>query len=147
MASTPQGDIPGNRGVEGYAGTVAAVASGGAGAVIGYLGPYPWPIRVRNFWFTPTSANQAATNTASFRQISVYNGGPTGTATATQNRVAILNATASSASFTPIPNTSTVDQTIPSGNLIYFSQGTVGGNDSNGTVLAGGQLSLAYEVM
>lgn len=147
MASTPQGDTPGARGVEGYAGTFAAVASAAAGAVLGYIGPYPWPIRVRNAWFTPTSGNQAATQTASYRQISVYNGGPAGTATASANRMAFANLTASAASFTPIAFQNTVDVTAPAGSLLYFSQGTVGGNDANGSVLAGGQLALAYEVM
>jgi hypothetical protein len=151
MASTPEGDIPGLRGAEGSIVSFGAVASGGANAILGFFGPYPWPIRVRNAWYIPTSGNQSATQTGTFRRLSAYNGGPVGTVTATANRVASLNLVAtvgsnSPAAFSIVDPTGTTE-TIAAGNMLYFSQETVGGTDANGTVLAGGQFALAYEIV
>ncbi len=36
---------------------------------------------------------------------------------------------------------------VASGNVLYFSQETVGGTDANGTVLPAGQFSVAFEVV
>lgn len=152
MASTPEGDIPGLRGVDQNIVTNASVASGGANAVLGpQFGPYPWPIRVRNAWWTPTGGNQSATQSATFRRIDLINGGPAGTVTATGSRIASLGLTATIASLTPtqlvIVDATGTTQTVASGNVLYFSQSTVGGTDANGTVLAAGQFSLAYEIV
>ena len=147
MASTPLGDIPGARhGGEGIAATNASVASAGANARLGQFGPFAHNIRIRNAWWTPTDADQAATQSASYRRLSIYDGGAAGTATATANRVASLNVSASQASLGPMAFT-TLDRIISAGNVVYWSQETVGAADANGTVLRAGQLAFAYEVM
>lgn len=150
MAKYRLGDIPGAR-FHAPEIAQASIASNGAAAVLGYFGPFAQDIRVRNVFWTPTVASQAATQSASYRLVSLYNGGTAGTATATSARVANFSASATIASLTPTPFT-VVDatgttQTIASGSLLYFSQTTVGGNDANGTVLVAGNLSMEYEVL
>ncbi len=151
MASTPEGDIPGLRGVDQNIVVNASVASGGANGTLGQFGPYPWPVRVRNVWWTPTSGNQSATQSATFRRLDLINGGPNGTVTATGSRIGSLGLTATIASLTPtqlvIVDATGTTQTVAQGNVLYFSQSTVGGTDANGTVLAGGQFTVAYEVV
>lgn len=140
------GDIPNARfGLP--LGTVAAVASGGANARLMNFGPFPFDIRLRAGWWQPTGADQAATSTASYRRISVYHGGAAGTATATASRMASLNMTASIASFGTASFTVDSTVTVASGNTIYMSQETVGGTETNGTVLAAGQAMLWYEII
>lgn len=151
MAKYALGDIPGARFHEPFLQSVAAVASNGANGRIGQFGPFAHDIRVRNVWYSPTAGDQAATQSATYRRLSLFNGGTAGTVTATANRIASLNASASQASqgaaaFTIIDPTGTTE-TVPAGAILYFSQETVGGTDANGTVLAAGQLALAYEVV
>lgn len=151
MAKAFLGDIPGARFHEPMLFTVAAIASGGANSNLGYFGPFAHDIRVRNVWFTPTSASIVATQTATYRQIALYNAGTSGTASATGSRLAFLNASATAASWAPaaftIVDATGTSETVASGTLMYFSQSTVGGTDANGTVLPGGHLALAYEVV
>lgn len=147
MASTPLGDIPGARFHEPLAATNAAVASNGANARIGQIGPFAHNVRVRNAWWTPISADQAATQSATYRRLTLYNGGTAGTATATGSRLASANMSASAASLGPVSMTVDTTLTVSSGSIIYFSQETVGGTDANGTVLSAGQFAVAYEVI
>src|SRR5580765_8301639 len=123
MASTPLGDIPGARFFEPFAATNAAVASGGANSRVAQFGPFAHNVRVRNVWWTPTTADQTSTQSASYRRLSIYDGGASGTVTATANRVASLNLSASQASLGPIAF-STLDRTVSAGNVIYWSQET-----------------------
>jgi hypothetical protein len=161
MAKTPLGDIPGARFHEPNIVQNASVASNGANARLGMFGPFAHDIRVRNAWWTPTGADAAGTQTATYRRLSMYNGGSSGTLTATgsgtatglQGRIASLNLnpTVSFASLGPVAMT-VIDATgtsllVASGNIIYFSQETVGGTDANGTVLPAGQFSVAFEVV
>jgi hypothetical protein len=150
------GDIPGAVLPEGPF-AVAAVASGGANAVVGYFGPYSYGVRVKHVWYTPTAGNSSATQTATFRQLALFNGGTAGTATnggtgtATVNRIASLNIIATLASlapaaFTVLDSTGTT-QTVAAGSILYFSEATVGGTDANGTVLVAGMVNLDYEVL
>jgi len=148
MASTPLGDIAGARFIE-QTETFAAVASGGANArLVGPLGPFPHNIRARALYYVPTTADQAATQTASYRRLSLYNGGTAGTATSTASRMASHNLIASQASLGALA-WGTVDTTVTaaSGSVLYFSQETVGAAEANGTVLAGGKFSLHYEII
>jgi hypothetical protein len=147
MAKSNQlGDIPGARFPSPII-TNQAVASGGANARLGQFGPFPYDIRIRNAWWSPTGADQAATATGSYRRLSFYNGGTAGTATATASRMASLNLTASQASLGALTMSVDTTQTVAAGGIIYASQETVGGTDSNGTVLVAGQMSLAYEII
>lgn len=147
MAKTPLGDIPGARFHMPNVIQNASVASGGANARLGQFGPFAHDIRIRNAWWTPTGADQASTQTATYRRLSVYNGGPAGTVTATASRMASANLTASVASLGPTPFTVDTAQSVANGNVVYLSQETVGGTDANGTVLVAGQFALAYEVV
>ena len=147
MASTALGDIPGARFHVPVVVTHASVASGGANARLGQIGPFAHDIRVRNAWWTPTGADNGGTNTASYRRLSLYNGGSAGTATATANRVASLNLTASKASLAPAAMTVDTTVTVASGAILYASQETVGGASATNTQLEAGQFALAYEVI
>lgn len=147
MASTPLGDIPGARFHVAQAFTHASVASNGANARLGQIGPFAHDIRIRNAWWTPTGADNAATNTASYRRLSLYNGGASGTATATANRLASLNLTASAASLAPRAMTVDTTVTVASGSVLYASQETVGGASATNTQLEAGQFALAYEII
>ena len=148
MASTRLGDIPNARFHVPLVFTHASVASGGANARLGQVGPFAHPIRLRSAWWTPTGADNAGTSTASHRRLSIYNGGTAGTATATASRLASLNLTASKASLAPVAMT-VVDttHTVATGQILYFSQETVGGASATNTDLAAGQVALAYEVV
>jgi hypothetical protein len=147
MASTPQGDISNNRFFVPQAATFAAVASGGANARLGQIGPFSFPVRLREAWYCPTGADQSATQSATYRRIDVINGGAAGTVTASANRMGTLGLTATQASLGAASFAVDSTVTVPSGNVIYASQSTVGGTDANGTVLAAGQLALAFEVI
>lgn len=140
------GDIPGARFMAPVV-TNAAVASNGANARLGQFGPFPYDIRPRAAWWSPTGADQAATQTGSYRRLSFFNGGAAGTATATASRAASLNLTASAASLGAVAMVVDTTQTIASGSILYMSQETVGGAEAGGTVLVAGQAQLAYEIV
>lgn len=147
MATSNQlGDIPGarfNARIPGF----ASVASNGANGVLGHIGPFPYDIRLRNAWFTPTGADNAITNTgatASHRRVRVLNGGTAGTGTAL---MASRNLTASAASLGPLALTVDTAVTVPSGARLVVDQVTVGGALADGTTLAAGDLNLAYEII
>ena len=143
---TGLGDIPGNRLAVTSLSSHAAVASDGAGARLSQFGPFPFAIRVRNAWWSPTGADNTV-NTASYRRLSLYNGGAAGTGTLTASRMASLNLTASQASLGAQDMTAVTAATAASGVVFYFSQETVGGDHATGTTLAAGQFSVAYEVI
>lgn len=145
--SSPLGDIPGARFTETNIVQNASVASGGANARLGQIGPYPHDVRFRNLWWSPTGADQAATQSATYRRLSLFNGGTAGTVTATASRMASLNLSATQASLGAAAFAVDTTQTLASGQIAYFSQETVGGTDANGTVLAAGQFALAYEIV
>lgn len=147
MATTKLGDIPGARFHSPAVVTHASVASGGANARLGQIGPFAHDLRIQNAWWTPTGADNAGTSTASYRRLSLYNGGASGTVTATASRVASLNLTASKASLAPVAMTVDTTVTLASGAILYFSQETVGGASATNTQLEAGQFSLAYEVI
>lgn len=140
------GDIPGARFIAPIV-TNAAIASNGANARLGQFGPFPYDIRPRAAWWTPTGADQAATQTGSYRRLSLYNGGPAGTATATGSRMASLNLVASAASLGPVAMSVNTAVTVPAGAVVYASQETVGGAEAGGTVMVAGQAQLAYEII
>ena len=142
MASTPKGDIPGARDhVHGIAN--ASVASNGANGTIAPIGPLAHNIRVRNFWWTPTGADQAA-HTASYRRLSLVNGGAAGTGTAI---VASLNLTASHASLGAVAGVVDTTQSVASGSVLYLKQITVGGASAGVTELEAGSFALSYEII
>ena len=132
--------------------TFASVASNGANARLMQVGPFQRDARIKGITFIPTGADQSF-HSASYRRLSLYNAGTAGTATATANRLASLNITASQASLGTVPfslvypatGTAGSSGTFASGETLYFSQETVGGTETNGTVLRAGQLSMVIE--
>jgi hypothetical protein len=147
MGKVPEGDIPGNRHHIPNAATNTAVASGGANARIAQIGPLAFDVRLRNLWWSPTGADQTSTQTATYRRLSLYNGGSAGTATASASRMGSINLSASQASLGAVAGVVDTTVTLASGQIAYFSQETVGGTDANGSVLAAGQFALAYEIL
>jgi len=147
MASTRLGDIPGARFHAPLVVTHASAASGGANARLGQFGPFDHDLRVRGAYWTPTGADNAGTSTASYRRLSLYNGGASGTVTATASRLASLNLTATRASLGPVAMTVDTAVTVASGAALYFSQETVGAASATNTQLEAGQFAIAYEVI
>lgn len=131
---------------------LASVASNGAAARVGQVGPFGREGRVKALYWTPTGADQAA-NSASYRRYLFYNGGSAGTATATASILASIGWSASGASLKPMTGTvvypataSTASLgTFGSADVIYFSQNTVGGDHASGTVTVAGQFKLIVE--
>lgn len=128
----------------------ASVASNGANARLGQF-YVSRDIRVKSAVWMPTGANQAtvgtATTSATYRRLELYNGGTSGTVTATASRIGSLNLTASLASLGSRGFTIDTTVTAASGSILYFSQSTVGGTDNDGTILAAGSISFVYETI
>lgn len=132
--------------------TFASVASNGASSRLGqFLVPHANGIRVKNFFYSPTGANNAAqgtaTTSASYRRISLMNGGTSGTSTP---RIASINMTASAASLSSGYSAVSVDTTVTaaSGAVLYVTQDTFGGTHaSDATQIQAGQLAILYEVL
>lgn len=137
------GDVVGNRVAVPVIFTHASVASNGADAGLGQIGPFGYAVRVRSAWWTPTGADQGA-HTASYRRVSLRNGGSAGTGTAI---IGSLNLSASKASLAPASMTVDTTATLAAGEVLVASQATVGGADATGTVLRAGQFALAYEII
>lgn len=132
--------------------THASVASNGANARLGQFTVLdPNGIRIRSAVWMPTGADQAthgtASTSASYRRLEIYNGATSGTVTATASRIGSLNLTASLASLGTRGFTIDTTVTVASGQVVYFSQSTVGGTDNDGTILAAGALNLSYEML
>ena len=144
MAATYLGDIPGARFHIASVSAHASVASNGAAARLDSLGPFDHNIRVRNVYWQPTAADHAMTSTASYRQLTLRNGGAAGTGTAI---IGSLNLTATLASLGVRAFTMDSTATVASGAQIYLSHGTVGGDHANGSVLVAGRFALSYEVI
>lgn len=142
MASTPKGDIPGAR-EHVHAVANASVASNGANARVAAIGPFAHNIRVQNFWWTPLGTDQAG-DTASYRRLTLVNGGAAGTDTVV---LASLNLTASHASLGPVAGAPVTAQTVASGTVLYLSQTSIGTASDAETVLVAGQAALAYEIV
>ncbi len=146
MASTQLGDIPGARFHVPQVMAHASVASDGANARVGQIGPFPHNIRVRSAFWTPTDADQTGHGT-SYRKLTLYNGGAAGTATATSKVIASLGITASKASLAPVAMVVDTTVTLSAGEVIYASHETVGGAKNTETILRAGQFALGFEVI
>ena len=140
MASTALGDIPAAR--FSLRANHASAASNTANGRIIPLGIAPHNLRVRAAWWTPTGADQGTA--ASYRNLTIVNGGTAGTGTAS---VASKVGSASAASLVPVAMTVDSTVTVPAGAMLYASQVTVGGTDATGTAIAAGDFDLSYEVI
>lgn len=138
MGSTFQADTPGNRHIANI--DVASIASNGAASRFVILNAAQ-NIQVLAAKWIPQGADQGA-NSASYRALKLVNGGSAGTATTV---VASLGFTASLASLSN--NAMTGTATVASGAQVLFSQNTVGGAHSAGTVVAAGRLQVEYRLL
>jgi hypothetical protein len=128
-------------------GTVAAVASNGAGALIsGEVFIAPKDCKIVSAWAMNVSASDVtkgtATTSASYRRMTlVANTAAAGTGT---HIVASLNATASAASWGTRAFT-IVASTVPAGGVVRISHLTVGAETGDGTDMAARTIIAAYE--
>lgn len=141
-------DIPGNHFVANL-GTVAAIASNGANAKLGAVGfVAPANLRILSAWKHNLSAAEvtAATSisSASYRRHVIGNGGSAGTATTI---LASLNATSSAAASGSRAFTVDSTLTVAAGEIIHYSQLTVGAATADGTDAAACGLQIAYQLI
>ena len=105
--------------------------------------------RIKRAYWMPLDQTQAtigsASASASYRRLSIYNGGTAGSVTATASRIASLNLTASVASFQSRAFAVDTTVTAASGSIIYFSQETISTTSNDATVLAAGMVHVIYE--
>lgn len=125
----------------------ASVASNGANATYGGAGVAakwraPQDCRILSVWWEPHGADSDANNTASYRNLLLYDGGADATGTAS---LASLSLTATLASDTQRAFTMAGTATVDQGDVVYASQLTVGGAHATGTVLVAGQYRFAYK--
>lgn len=139
MGETFQADIPGNAFRETY--HHAAVASDGNDARY-VVFRAPNSIKITGAYWCPYSADNSAANTASYRRVQVVNGGTKGTAGTV---IGSLNLTASKASMSLNALSGTATMSV--GEALVFSQLTVGGDQTTGTVLKAGVIQVEYQLL
>ena len=136
------GDIPGGAPSVTPELTIASVASNGAAASARVAFRAPQAIRITHAWWQPDTVAQAtASATASYRRLSLINGGQ-GLAGTTV--LGSLNLTASLQSLATRAFTLASTPTLAAGDTLIFSHATVGGDQSEGTVLRAGTLFVGY---
>lgn len=124
----------------------AAATYGGAGAATQWRAPCN--LTITGAWWVPTGADQSASQSASYRQLSLIAGGSAAAGTTVIASLAMSASLASNASrdMTLVGNAtaSISTPTISKGDVIYASQATAGGDHSNGTVLRAGHFGFSY---
>ena len=145
MGSTFLGDILNGASAEGVI-SHASIASDGAAASYGGAGTAekfraPQNIRIVDAWWEAHGADQTASKTDSYRLMKLVNGGAIGTGTTVLGSVAM---SASLASDTQRALTLATTPTVSKGYVVMAAQISIGGNNSNGTVVQAGQFRFAY---
>jgi len=138
MGATQQSDIPGNVYRDIYHN--ASVASDGAAARYSIFRA-PQSIKVTAAYWSPYDDDQTG-NATSYRRVAVVNGGTAGTGTTV---IASLNITASKASMSLNALTGTATASV--GEVMIFSQVTVGGDKDDETELRAGMLQVEYQLL
>jgi gamma-glutamyltranspeptidase len=129
--------------------THASLASNGASAAYG-IGTDAQRFRVPQAGiiigadWEATGASQAATVSTSYRRFTVYNASTDGSGTAVLGSLNLSATLASNATRAFTMQSSTASLTVPAGAIIAVSQTTVGGNDSNGTVVVAGGVHIKF---
>lgn len=139
------GDIPEGT-IDGGAISHASVASNGASATYGGAGVAvkwraPVACKLKAAYWEPNGADSDANNTASYRNLSLIDGGADATGTAS---LASLSLTATLASDTQRALTLAASPTLDAGDVVYASQTTVGGAHATGTLLVAGAFHFDY---
>jgi hypothetical protein len=144
LGSTMLGDIASGS-LRGIAISHASVASNGANAAISNIGANnfraPQAITIVEAWWEPTGADSAVTNTSSYRRLTVINAGADGTGTTV---LGTLNNNTSQASNTLKAVTMVAGNSVAQGAVVAVSHATVGGAETNGTVLVAGNFHFTY---
>jgi len=137
--------------------TFASVASNGANAALGErIGPMNFDGRIRDFRVVFTGAGQGtvgtATSTATYRRLTLLNGGTSGTGTTILASVNLNGASIASLSsgkagsvVYPATGTAASSGTFGSTDMLWCSQLTVGGTNDDATVLAAGYVLVTVE--
>lgn len=144
MGSTALGDIPSGA-IQGDVISHASVASNGANAALRNIGALNWrapqALTIVSAYWEPTGADSAVTNTASYRRLSLINAGAAGLGTTV---LASVNLTATTASNTLRALTNVTTPTVAAGEVVAASHATVGGAETNGTVLVAGNFHFNW---
>ncbi len=136
------GDIPGGSPSIVPELTVASVASNGAGASARLAFRAPQAVRITHAWWQPDTVAQAtASASASYRRLSLINGGQ-GLAGTTV--LGSLNLSTSLQSLATRAFTLASTPTLAAGDTLIFSHASVGGDNAEGTVLRAGTLFVGY---
>jgi len=140
-------DIPGNFFMHQW--THASTASNGASidpAQCKFVAPAN--LKVLSVWRvvdTNEATKGTATTSASYRGYYVYNGGTSGTAT---TAVASLAQTASQAASGSRALTTTANNTVSAGEILFFKIGaSIGGASDDGTTAQAAAVLFAYELL
>ena len=141
-------DIPGNF-FTAKLGSIAAAASNGAGAVaVDMMFVAPANIKLLSAWRINQSAADVtagtAVSSASYRRMTILNGGVAGTGTVI---MASLNATASAAASGTRAFATTANNTATQGAVIWASHLTVGAATADGTDMAANIVQILYELL
>jgi hypothetical protein len=137
------GDIPNGAPSQTPELVIASVASNGAAATARVAFRAPQALRIVGAWWQPNTVSQATTTsaTASYRRLSLLNGGQAGAGTVA---LGSLNLTVSLTSMTTRAFTLAATPTMAAGDTLILSHSTVGGDDAEGTVLRAGTLFVNY---
>lgn len=123
----------------------ASVASNGANAIVGSIGANcfraPTAMTIQSAWWEPTGADSAGSSTVSYRQVNVLNCGQAGLGATV---LASLGLTATLASNNTRGLVLGSAPNVQQGDIIAFQHATVGGANSDHTVLVAGQLQVNW---
>lgn len=150
MAIFNIGDIP-DGSLYGDSISHASVASNGASATYGGAGAVgkwraPQDCKVVAVYWEAEGADSDANNTASYRTLSLIDGGADATGTASLASLALTATLASDTqrAFTLASSATQAYPSIDAGDTVYASQVTVGGAHATGTVLVAGSFRFYY---
>lgn len=145
MGTTMLADYMASGSLRGSVISHASVASNGANAAIRAIGVDNWrapqALTITEAYWEPTGADSAVTNTSSYRRITLINAGSAGTGTTV---LGTLNNNTSQASNTLKTITVVAGNSVAAGEVVAFSHTTVGGAETNGTVLVAGQVHFNF---
>jgi hypothetical protein len=142
------GDIPSGT-WRGEVLTAAALASNGASNALG-IGTDAQRFRlpqdgvIVGVAFEPTGANQVASSSLSYRNYVVYNGSTDGAGTVVLGSLSMSTSVASNVRRAFTLQTATASLTADANDIIAISQTTVGGDETDGTVVVAGAFHINW---
>ena len=139
------GDIPGGAPSQTPELVVASVASNGAAATARVAFRAPQALVVDSIWWQPNTVAQAtASSDASYRRLTVLNGGQGGAGTTVIGSLNLTTSLQSMATRAFTLATVPASLKLAAGDTLIFSHATVGGDNAEGTVLRAGTLFVNY---